>query len=263
MDELMTRPRRLRAQPPDAAHPRGAREPLSRLSRPQPHLGSARGHHQAPSRCRRHRAERIRAGGEPHARGAARRLRGRDRLQQPRHRRRPRVRHDRRRRADERRPVSRCARRRSRHCASRTSASSATRSCVVSSTAAREDLLHTTLANIERERVASVADVRRGGQAARRLFARDGGARQGAEGRSCTTTSTAISASCAWATRRGASCATCSHRSSASRRSCRRSYQARIAVDGLHRAVCDYIAGMTDRFALDEHRKLFDPLVRV
>ncbi|HET7291770.1 MAG TPA: deoxyguanosinetriphosphate triphosphohydrolase [Vicinamibacteria bacterium] len=40
-------------------------------------------------------------------------------------------------------------------------------------------------------------------------------------------------------------------------------YQERIAADGLHRVVCDYIAGMTDRFALDEHRKLFDPLVRV
>jgi dGTPase len=40
-------------------------------------------------------------------------------------------------------------------------------------------------------------------------------------------------------------------------------YQDRIAGDGPHRVVCDYIAGMTDRFALDEHRKLFDPLVRV
>jgi dGTPase len=40
-------------------------------------------------------------------------------------------------------------------------------------------------------------------------------------------------------------------------------YQDRIERDGLHRVVCDYIAGMTDRFALDEHRKLFDPLVRV
>ncbi len=40
-------------------------------------------------------------------------------------------------------------------------------------------------------------------------------------------------------------------------------YQERIAKDGVHRVVCDYIAGMTDRFALDEHRKLFDPLVRV
>ena len=40
-------------------------------------------------------------------------------------------------------------------------------------------------------------------------------------------------------------------------------HQARIASEGIHRVVCDYIAGMTDRFALDEHRKLFDPLVRV
>jgi dGTPase len=40
-------------------------------------------------------------------------------------------------------------------------------------------------------------------------------------------------------------------------------YQERLAHEGLHRVVCDYIAGMTDRFAMDEHRKLFDPLVRV
>jgi dGTPase len=40
-------------------------------------------------------------------------------------------------------------------------------------------------------------------------------------------------------------------------------YQERLGQDGLHRVVCDYIAGMTDRFALDEHRKLFDPLVPV
>ncbi len=31
------------------------------------------------------------------------------------------------------------------------------------------------------------------------------------------------------------------------------------AKGDLHRVVCDYIAGMTDRFALDEHYKLFDP----
>ncbi|MGH7830741.1 MAG: deoxyguanosinetriphosphate triphosphohydrolase, partial [Candidatus Binatia bacterium] len=30
-----------------------------------------------------------------------------------------------------------------------------------------------------------------------------------------------------------------------------------------HRAICDYIAGMTDRFALEEHQKLFDPHARV
>jgi dGTPase len=39
--------------------------------------------------------------------------------------------------------------------------------------------------------------------------------------------------------------------------------QARVEQVGLYRAVCDYIAGMTDRFALDEHQKLFDPAERV
>lgn len=38
---------------------------------------------------------------------------------------------------------------------------------------------------------------------------------------------------------------------------------ARIDKDGLHRVVCDYIAGMTDRFALDEHDRLFDPHERL
>ncbi|HJW84653.1 MAG TPA: deoxyguanosinetriphosphate triphosphohydrolase [Anaerolineae bacterium] len=41
------------------------------------------------------------------------------------------------------------------------------------------------------------------------------------------------------------------------------STQALIDEVGLQRAVCDYVAGMTDRFALDEHQKLFDPSVRV
>jgi dGTPase len=40
-------------------------------------------------------------------------------------------------------------------------------------------------------------------------------------------------------------------------------FQEQIERDGVHRAVCDYIAGMTDRFAVDEHQKLFDPTVRV
>jgi len=40
-------------------------------------------------------------------------------------------------------------------------------------------------------------------------------------------------------------------------------FQEQIERDGVHRVVCDYIAGMTDRFALDEHQKLFDPTVRV
>jgi dGTPase len=41
------------------------------------------------------------------------------------------------------------------------------------------------------------------------------------------------------------------------------SAQQRIESEGLHRAVCDYLAGMTDRFALDEHSKMFDPHVQV
>jgi dGTPase len=39
--------------------------------------------------------------------------------------------------------------------------------------------------------------------------------------------------------------------------------QKRIAKDGVRRVVCDYIAGMTDRYALDEYKKLFDPYEKV
>ncbi len=35
--------------------------------------------------------------------------------------------------------------------------------------------------------------------------------------------------------------------------------QARLQSRDAHRVICDYVAGMTDRFALEEHRKLFDP----
>ena len=36
-------------------------------------------------------------------------------------------------------------------------------------------------------------------------------------------------------------------------------YQERAATEGLHRVLCDYIAGMTDRFAEQEYRRLFHP----
>ena len=39
--------------------------------------------------------------------------------------------------------------------------------------------------------------------------------------------------------------------------------QRRIPKDGIQRAVCDYIAGMTDRYALDEYEKLFNPYKKV
>jgi dGTPase len=39
--------------------------------------------------------------------------------------------------------------------------------------------------------------------------------------------------------------------------------QKRIPVDGVRRVICDYIASMTDRYALDEYKKLFDPYAKV
>jgi len=36
-----------------------------------------------------------------------------------------------------------------------------------------------------------------------------------------------------------------------------------VESQGCERAVCDYIAGMTDRFAQEEYKKLFDPYARV
>ena len=36
-----------------------------------------------------------------------------------------------------------------------------------------------------------------------------------------------------------------------------------LREESLERLVCDYIAGMTDRFALEEYKKLFDPYTRV
>jgi dGTPase len=42
-----------------------------------------------------------------------------------------------------------------------------------------------------------------------------------------------------------------------------RKYQQRMEVVGRQRVVCDYIAGMTDRYALDEFKRLFEPYERV
>lgn len=41
------------------------------------------------------------------------------------------------------------------------------------------------------------------------------------------------------------------------------SYQNKYEQYGQERVVCDYIAGMTDRYALDEYKRLFDPYERV
>ncbi len=40
-------------------------------------------------------------------------------------------------------------------------------------------------------------------------------------------------------------------------------FAGRIPELGLHRVVCDYISGMTDRFCQDEYKRLFEPFERV
>ena len=37
----------------------------------------------------------------------------------------------------------------------------------------------------------------------------------------------------------------------------------RTTKDSIERVICDYVAGMTDRFASDEYKRLFDPYVSV
>jgi len=39
-------------------------------------------------------------------------------------------------------------------------------------------------------------------------------------------------------------------------------FQKIVGVRGLERTICDYIAGMTDRFAIEEHQRLFDPFLK-
>jgi dGTPase len=40
-------------------------------------------------------------------------------------------------------------------------------------------------------------------------------------------------------------------------------YLKKMDLYGKERVICDYIAGMTDRFALDEYKRLFEPYERV
>ena len=39
--------------------------------------------------------------------------------------------------------------------------------------------------------------------------------------------------------------------------------QKRLKAEGAHRVICDYIAGMTDRYAQDEYKKFFEPFEKV
>jgi dGTPase len=38
-------------------------------------------------------------------------------------------------------------------------------------------------------------------------------------------------------------------------------FQELIEKKGREKTICDYLAGMTDRFAVDEYQKLFDPML--
>ena len=40
-------------------------------------------------------------------------------------------------------------------------------------------------------------------------------------------------------------------------------YVRRMDTVGRERVICDYIAGMTDRYCQDEYRRLFEPFERV
>jgi dGTPase len=40
------------------------------------------------------------------------------------------------------------------------------------------------------------------------------------------------------------------------------SSQKRLKKNGLHRVICDYLAGMTDRYVTQECERLFSPLAR-
>jgi dGTPase len=39
-------------------------------------------------------------------------------------------------------------------------------------------------------------------------------------------------------------------------------YQKFVPIRGLERTICDYVAGMTDRYAVEEHSRLFDPTLK-
>jgi dGTPase len=39
-------------------------------------------------------------------------------------------------------------------------------------------------------------------------------------------------------------------------------YQRRVGSENAKRIIADYLAGMTDRYAMEEHQRLTDPMIR-
>ena len=279
--------RRLRPQCPGAAHRHAAGAALRRLRRAEPDLGDAGGAGQAQRPAARRRMARRRSAmrqrGVPAAildyrprhdlwlwhatprRGAGRGARRRHRLQCPRHRRRPARRAVR--RSPQLRAVPFLAELLDEIDAALARASTQPR--VIHELVRRvitrfvEDVIRE---SEPRHRRAATPPCRRRPRAratAGRLLPADGG---GGRGRSSASSSRNMYRHASvWRSRTSrptVSCATCSPRFSRRARAdaggmaARTSPTPREAAPGAPR--CDYIAGMTDRYALDEHRRLFD-----
>ena len=257
------RPRRLRAQPPDPAHPGGAGGALSGVPGPEPHLGGARGDHQAPARQRRDARPRStrRARRPPSRRSSSiswtrsptttttSTTASRSGMitveQHPR------------RRASSARPTTRSVaegiRGRARSCATRSVRRIINR---CSERPARDDARRPS---------------RRRGVGSRRRRAPGRAAGSSATRRRWRPRCKELKEFLFTNMYRHYRVVRMGDKAGRILRDLFQSfvgeplqlpphYQERIERDGVHRVVCDYIAGMTDRFALDEHRKLFDPL---
>ncbi len=76
---------------------------------------------------------------------------------------------------------------------------------------------------------------------------------------SCIGASTSTTGCSAWRSRAGGSCKCCSTSFAGPRCCCRNATTGASAGEGTERVVCDYLAGMTDRYAQDEYLRLFQP----
>ena len=270
--------RRLRPQRPDAAHPDQARAALRRVRRAQPHLGDARrrgqaqrpaartGHRPAGAAVDRriHRATTIWSSTPMPGRGAGRRARRRHRLQQPRHRRRA-----------ARRPVR--DRRSRRAAAGRRDVPTVARAYPG---IAQPRLIHEAIrrmidpmvGDMMAETGARLADSRaeigrrhpRAGRAGRRLLRRDARQRPRAQGVPLQAHVRALPRQpheLKGAPRGARSVRALLRRARMpAGRVARRSRPVPTSRRPA-RVAADYIAGMTDRYALDEHHRLFDTYV--
>ena len=96
----------------------------------------------------------------------------------------------------------------------------------------------------------------------RRPLAGHAPAQGGPAGAPAPSRCTSTTASRAWRTRPGGSSRRFSASTSGQPKQLPPDYQAWAEQAGLHQGVCDYVAGMTDRYAQEEYAKLFSPSER-